>query len=166
MKLAIKILLAGMLCLMGVACSDSPDPERDAPDPEAQMQGEAADQAIPVSVETTEELPRGIVLTFQHVVRQARDVEVKSGEFQRRIWVEYIGLEKDQVLAALDADMRKSGFVQEEAFDLPDGGRRTRFRPENGSRVSATVREGGELRVPGASGTIQFNIPIREPADY
>src|SRR5690606_24636313 len=66
-------------------------------------------EVTPKQPEST--LAEGIKLSFDHNVRQDRVREVKPGDYQRRVWVEYINLDQQQAVAAITADATTAGYA-------------------------------------------------------
>lgn len=109
-------------------------------------------------------LPRGIETGFAHHLLRDRIVEAKSGGFQRRVRVEYLDLDRAQVLDAIRDSFATSGYAAPRQRQLDNGDTQLRFEHEQADhKVTVTVREGGELEHSRAKGIVFLTFPANAP---
>lgn len=106
-------------------------------------------------------LAKNVTLGFAYHLRRDRVEEVKPGVFQRRIYVEYLGLDQQQAADALIADLAAAGY-RSSSKRLDDGRLQLVFQ-KNKHKIRATVREGGKLQNPAARGMIRIDVPAKAP---
>ncbi len=85
---------------------------------------------------------------------------MKPGKYQRRVLIEYLGMDQQQAADAVIASLLNAGFEQTDMSRLDDGRLRIGFR-KNKHRIRVLVKNGGELRHAEARGLIRFDIPTK-----
>lgn len=109
-------------------------------------------------------LPRGLEMGFAHHLLRDRIVEAKSGGFQRRVRVEYLDRNQEQVLDAIRESFSTAGYAAPRQRQLDNGNTQLRFEHEQADhKVTVTVREGGELEHSRAKGVVFLTFPANAP---
>lgn len=159
MKTWIHLASLAILAAAIAACSGEEQPAADTVQPAVQEGTTATGKAL------KKPLAKGVDLSFAHHLRRDRVEEVKPGVFRRRVLIEYLEVEQQQAASALVSNMAEAGFkVVSERTD--DKGR-IRLNFQKGRRkIAATVRQGGKLQNPAATGAMLISIPAKAPKSH
>lgn len=105
-------------------------------------------------------LPRGMQLNFQHhLVRDGR-LHGDSGESQRLVRVEYLDMDREEVIKAIDDNFTSSSYEAASRRELDSGDIQLRYEHERADLAAiVTVREGGELEHADAGGLVVLTFP-------
>jgi hypothetical protein len=131
---------------------------------QAEPAGEPAEPAIETvqARQLKKPIAKGVNLDFTYHLRSDRLREVKPGKFQRRVLVEYVGMDQQQAADAVSAALSSAGFEATATRQLEDGRLRLDFK-KGKKKIRVLVRDGGKLRHADAAGLIRFDIPAKAP---
>ena len=141
----------------------------------AREQGTAAEQAAPAADATAAEsapvetgkqlkkpLAKNVELRFPYELQRDRTAEGKPGVYQRRVLLEYLGLDQHEAAGAIRADLAAGGYTLDAERQLEDGRTHMTFK-KGKQKVTVLVRQGGKLQNTRASGAILVVLPAKAP---
>lgn len=162
MKTSIHLALLTLFAAALLGCTrEQGIPSEQTPPPADATAVEA--NPLDASKRLEKPLAKGVELRFSYELQRDRTAEVKPGIFQRRVLLEYLGLDQHEAAGAIRADLATGGYTLDAERQLEDG--RTQMTFEKGEqKVSVLVRQGGELQNARASGAILVVLPAKAPS--
>ncbi len=146
----IPVLIALLGCSPGDGNDATPTPAVPAGDLDVSTQATQMDR----------KLPRGMQLSFPHHLLRDERLHVDSGDSQRLVRVEYLDMDRDQVIEAIDGNFTSSAYEAASRRELDNGGVQLRYEHERADLAAiVTVTEGGELEHPRANGLVVLTFP-------
>lgn len=160
-----RIPVAFPLLLAVALASCSRDEQAPAAPTEPAGADQSAADADANARSLSDPLPNGMKLSFPYHLRRDGIEEVDPGVFQRRVRIEYIGLDQQEAIEAITADHVAAGYKTGKVTELDNGRVRMNFRHENEDRTTVTVLEGVSVTHASATGMIYIHIPVEAPAN-
>jgi len=161
MKTSIHLAILALFAtaLLGCAREQGTTAEQAAPPADA-----TATEAAPVETrkQLKKPLAKNVELRFAYELQRDRTAEVKPGVYQRRVLIEYLGLDQHEAAGSVRADLTSGGYTLDTERQLEDGRTHMTFK-KGEQKVTVLVRRGGELQNARASGAILIVLPAKAP---
>lgn len=160
-NIAIVCWMAVLVTLAGCGPSGDGDTTADS--------GQAAtepDERAASSRQMEGKLPRGMQLNFPYHLLHDGRLHLDSGESQRLVRVEYLDIDRDRVIDAIDENFTNSAYESADERELDSGAVRLRYEHVRADLAAiVTVTTGGDLEHARANGLVVMTFPPKSVAD-
>lgn len=160
-----KFAMACWMAVLVTLAGCGPSGDGDATTGAGHVTAESGDSAAP-ALQMEGKLPRGMQLNFPyHLLRDGR-LHGDSGESQRLVRVEYLDMERDEVIDAIDENFTNSAYEPADESELDSGAIQLRYEHERADLAAiVTVTEGGDLEHARANGLVVMTFPPKSEPD-
>lgn len=111
-------------------------------------------------------LPRGMEINFPYHLLSDGRLHDNSSESPRLVRVEYLDVDREEVITTLDRDFRRYDYEPATRQELSDGSVQLRYEHERADLAAiVTVKEGGDLDHAQANGLAVLTFPPKSESD-